>query len=144
MDKRNAEGYYDPTAYNALTKIMKDERKAAYKPLVYICSPFRGDTKRNMFMAREYCRFAIKKNCIPFAPHLLFPQFMNDDEEKERELAMFFNKVFLCKCDELWVFGNKVTEGMAHEITLAEKRRIKIIYFIEKMEVRDESNRNRI
>ena len=46
MDKRNAEGYYDPTAYNALTKIMKDERKAAYKPLVYICSPFRGDTKR--------------------------------------------------------------------------------------------------
>lgn len=134
MDKRNAEGYYDPTAYNALTKIMKDERKATYKPLVYICSPFRGYTKRNMFKAREYCRFAIKNNCIPFAPHLLFPQFMNDDEEKERELAMLFNKVFLCKCDELWVFGNKVTEGMGKEIERAEKRNMKIRYFKYELE----------
>ena len=133
MDKRNAEGYYDPTAYNALTKIMKDERKERYRPLVYICSPFRGDTKRNMFKAREYCRFAIKKNCIPFAPHLLFPQFMNDDEEKERELAMLFNKVFLCKCDELWVFGSKVTEGMGKEITKARSKGLKIRYFIEEI-----------
>lgn len=134
MDKRNAEGYYDPTAYNTLTKIMKDERKTVYKPLVYICSPFRGDTKRNMFKAREYCRFAIKNNCIPFAPHLLFPQFMNDDEEKERELAMLFNKVFLCKCDELWVFGNKVTEGMGKEIERAEKRNMKIRYLKYELE----------
>ena len=42
IDKFNAEGYYDPTTYAALTNIHRDERaaekKAVYRPLVYICS----------------------------------------------------------------------------------------------------------
>ena len=134
MDKRNAEGYYDPTAYNALTKIMKDERKAAYKPLVYICSPYSGNVELNVINARSYCRYAIDNKCIPIAPHLLFPQFMNDDEEKDRELAMFMNMVLLSKCDELWVFGNVVSKGMGQEIEKAEKKKMKIRYFRYELE----------
>lgn len=38
IDKYNAEGYYDPTTYNALTNIHRDEmaadKKAASYPLV--------------------------------------------------------------------------------------------------------------
>ena len=52
IDKYNAEGYYDPTTYNALTNIHRDEmaadKKAASYPLVYICSPYAGDTVRNV------------------------------------------------------------------------------------------------
>ena len=47
---------------------------------------------------------------------------------------MFMNKVFLGKCDELWVFGNKITEGMAEEIELAGKMRKKIRYFSEDLQ----------
>ena len=38
--KYNSEGYYDPTTYEALSRIERGERVARYRPLVYICSPY--------------------------------------------------------------------------------------------------------
>ena len=38
VSKYNSEGYYDPTAYEALTKVAQEEKAARYRPLVYICS----------------------------------------------------------------------------------------------------------
>lgn len=135
-DKFNAEGYYDPVTYKALSRIEKEERAArkaaSFKPVVYVCSPYSGDIERNTANARMYSRFAVAKNTIPFAPHLLLPQYIS--EEHERGLAMFMNKVFLGKCDELWVFGNKITDGMEEEIELAGKMRKKIRYFSEDLQ----------
>ena len=41
MNLYNAEGYIDLTAYEALSRIEREERRAkkaaAYRPLVYIC-----------------------------------------------------------------------------------------------------------
>lgn len=98
-----------------------------YKPLVYICSPYAGDTGKNTENARRYCRFAVNRNSIPIAPHLLFPQFMN--EEAERENALFMGSVLLGKCDEMWVFGNTISNGMRQEITKAEAFKKKVRYF---------------
>ena len=47
VSRYNSEGYYDPTAYEALTKIVQEEKAARYRPLVYICSPYSGDTEGN-------------------------------------------------------------------------------------------------
>lgn len=129
MDKYNAEGYFDPTAYEALSRIEREERKANYRPLVYICSPYSGNVDFNITNARIYCKYAVDHKCIPIAPHLLFPQFLNDEEPTDRELAMFMNMVLLSKCEELWVFGNTISQGMGQEIAKAEKRRMKIRYF---------------
>lgn len=71
--KFNSEGYYDPVVYEALTKVEAEERAAraaaAYRPLVYICSPYVGDIEKNTYRARAFSRFAVEKNCIPMAPH---------------------------------------------------------------------------
>ena len=75
INRFNAEGYSDPTAFEAITAIEKAVKKSYFKPLVYICSPFAGDIKYNVSRARDYSRFAVCKNVIPIAPHLLFPQF---------------------------------------------------------------------
>ncbi|MGN0484142.1 MAG: DUF4406 domain-containing protein [Lachnospiraceae bacterium] len=135
-DKSNAESYYNSSTYKALNRIEKEERAArkaaSFKPVVYVCSPYSGDIERNTANARMYSRFAVAKNTIPFAPHLLLPQYIS--EEHERGLAMFMNKVFLGKCDELWVFGNKITDGMEEEIELAGKMRKKIRYFSEDLQ----------
>ena len=135
-DKSNAESYYNSSTYKALNRIEKEERAArkaaSFKPVVYVCSPYSGDIERNTANARMYSRFAVAKNTIPFAPHLLLPQYIS--EEYERGLAMFMNKVFLGKCDELWVFGNKITDGMEEEIELAGKMRKKIRYFSEDLQ----------
>ncbi len=47
---------------------------------------------------------------------------------------MFMNKVFLGKCDELWVFGSSISSGMSEEIELAGKMRKKIRYFTEELQ----------
>jgi hypothetical protein len=135
INKYNPEGYHDPTVHEALVNIIKEEekaeRKTAFKPLVYICSPYSGDVDRNVKRARVFCRFALEKNCIPIAPHLLFPQFVNDDIPKERELAMLMNMVLLGKCNELWVFGERISKGMNAEIQRAKQKRMTIRYFTE-------------
>ncbi len=136
ISKYNNEGYHDPTTYEALTNIIREEkavRNMPYKPLVYICSPYAGDIKHNVENARKYCRFAYEQNTIPFASHLLFPQFMDDNDPLEREMAMHFNYVMLGKCNELWVFGSVVSRGMEREITVAKKRRQKIRWFDDEM-----------
>lgn len=136
IDKFNAEGYYDPVVFEALTKIEKEERAArkaaAFRPMVYVCSPYAGDIDKNTANARIYSRFAVAKNTIPLAPHLLLPQYIS--EEHERGLAMFMNKVFLGKCDELWVFGSSISSGMSEEIELAGKMRKRIRYFTEELQ----------
>lgn len=103
--------------------------KHAYRPLVNICSPLSGDVTGNTEKARKYCRFALERGQIPLAPHLLFPQFMDDEDPEERKLAMFMDIVLLGKCDELWVFGDRVTPGMQEEIRAARRRGQKIRYF---------------
>ena len=133
VPRRNAEGYQDPTAHKALLSIKKEDR--AFRPLVYICSPYAGDVEGNTAQARAYCRFAaMEKNAIPFAPHLLLPQYMEDSDPQQRELAMFMNMVFLGKCNELWVFGERRSEGMQQEIAKAKTRRMTIRYFTEEMQ----------
>jgi len=132
MDYKNAEGYADPTAYEAMTAVAKSEKP--YKPLVYIASPYAGDTETNVRRAQGYCRFAVTKNCIPIAPHLHYPQFMDDSDKEQRELGLFFALVLLGKCDELWIFGDRVSNGMSQEIKKAEKRGIPIRRFSFKCE----------
>lgn len=141
ISRFNSEGYHDPTTYEALSEIRKEElaAKRTYRPLVYICSPLAGDMDGNMEKARHYCKFAVRSGAIPLAPHLLFPQFMDDTDSDERVLAMFMNKVLLGKCDQLWAFGKTISEGMAAEIGKAEKRGMVIRYFTEDMKEVDES-----
>lgn len=100
-----------------------------YRQLVYICSPYSGNVQMNTEKARHYCRFAADSGAIPIAPHLLFPQFLS--EETERELAMFMDMVVLEKCGQLWVFGSEVSEGMRREIDKAKRKNMKIRYFTE-------------
>lgn len=128
MCKFNKEGYHDLTAYKAIKKTEK------FKPLVYICSPYAGDVEGNVKNARRFCRFGVENNAIPLAPHLLLPQFMDDRNLEERELAMFMNMVLLGKCNEIWVFGSTISRGMIREIRKAKQRKQLIRYFNNQLE----------
>ena len=130
MDKYNAEGYFDPTAFEAMTNIAKQEKALfAFRPIVYICSPYAGDVETNIRAAQRYSRFAVDTGYLPIAPHLLFPQFMDDSDPKERELAMFFGNVLMSKCAELWVCGDTVSDGMAAEIEKARRKNYTVRFF---------------
>ena len=137
MKMKNSEGYPDPTAGMALANVARFEKGTKrYRPLVYIASPFTGDTEYNISRARGYCRFTVRCGCIPLAPHLLYPQFMDEHDPDSRKLGLFFGRVLLGKCQELWVFGDKVSEGMSYEIRKAQKHNIPIKYLTEECEVK--------
>ncbi len=99
------------------------------RPLVYICSRYSGDVSGNVKKAQEYSRFAADNKTVPIAPHLLFPQFIK--EESERDLALELDVELLRRCDEVWVFGieNGISEGMAMEISNAGNAGQDIRYF---------------
>lgn len=135
----NSEGYKDPVVYEALTRVEAEERAAraaeAYRPLVYICSPYAGDIEKNTYRARAFSRFAVEKKYIPIAPHLLCPQYLN--EETERWLGLKMGIVFMGKCEEIWVFGDVISEGMASEIDKAKRMRKKIRYFTDDLQEKE-------
>ena len=121
----NAEGYVDPTAYEALMNIEREAQKTCtFRPVVYICSPLSGDTLANQEAARRYCRYAVDTGYVPIAPHLFFPQFMDDADEHERNLALFMDIVLLTKCAELWVFGDHISKAHSGGVERGTRRRL--------------------
>ena len=87
------------------------------RKIVYICSKFSGDEQHNVEMARRYCRYAVDLGFVPLAPHLLLPQFLS--EKRERALAIQIDLRLLEVCQELWVCGDEISDGMMREIDRA-------------------------
>lgn len=89
------------------------------RKIIYVCSPYSGDIENNVELAKKASRFVVDRGHVPITPHLLLPQFMS--EENERDLAIELNANLLDVCDELWYFGNIVTKGMQGEILHATR-----------------------
>lgn len=97
---------------------------------VFICSPYRASTPKrvehNVAVARNLCRLAAHAGCIPFAPHLLYPQFLDDADERDRAIGIMCGISFLKECDEMWAFGEP-TAGMKVEMAKARELGIPVI-----------------
>ena len=111
ISRYNNEGYPDPTTYGALSNIEQETKAArAYRPMVYVCSPFSGDVVGNTANARKYSRFAVEQGYIPIAPHLLFPQFLNDNNLTERELGLYFGNVLMSHCTDCLLYTSDAAD----------------------------------
>jgi hypothetical protein len=133
MDRYNSEGYPVPTAYNALTAVAREERrnrKPSPRKRVYICSPYRGETEaaiaENVRLAIRYCQMAVRKGCLPFAPHIYLTRFLDDAKPDERKLGLSLGLEILRDCQEVWVCGGTVSAGMKNEIAEAKRLGITI------------------
>ena len=99
--------------------------------MIFVCSPYRGDITRNIENAKRYCKIVVKAGKIPIAPHLYFPQFLDDTDPADRKKGIISGLVLMKYCTEVWVFGNEITDGMRQEIDFAESEGIKIKYISE-------------
>ena len=96
--------------------------------LVYICSRYKPDEEHSVefhrAVAATACRSIINENanCIPVAPHLYLPQFMDDESPVERKAALTYGKHILKQCQvmKVIVVDNIISDGMKAEIELAE------------------------
>lgn len=100
---------------------------------VYICSRYRADDRHtvadNVKRALLACRCAAQAGFAPYAPHLYLPQCLDDNDPAERAAGMRIGQEFLKICDEVWQWGETVSEGMAAEIALAKELGIPVKVF---------------
>lgn len=66
-------------------------------------------------------------------PHLIYPQILDDTIPEQRELGLTLGYHLLAACSEMWVCGERISDGMAKEIHHAERLGINIRY-IRKIE----------
>ncbi len=96
--------------------------------LIYIAHPIGGDVEGNVERVLRICR-AIhiqKRDIIPFAPYIASLKYLDDTIPEERELGMLANReLFLRKAmDEMWLYGSKISIGMAREVQLCIEHKI--------------------
>lgn len=94
---------------------------------IYICSPLRGDYETNITKAKQYCRSVALDGNIPIAPHVYCTSFLDDMVESERNIGMTIGIELLKICDELRIYGDTVSSGMAAEIAEANRLGIPVI-----------------
>lgn len=94
ISRYNHEGYYDPTAYQALNAVDRQQRQERYRPTVCIIVPEGMDDT-------PFRRFAVEQHCIPLCPDRLLAGAADGDG-----LAQFMTIALLSRCAELWFFGD--------------------------------------
>ncbi len=69
---KNSEGYADPTAGSAMSRIMKEYRQKQKKRYadknrrkIYVASRYAGDVDANVAAAVTYCRHVIDEGYMP-------------------------------------------------------------------------------
>ena len=122
---KNIEGYPDPTAGTAMSRVLKEYKQrqrrrfaAKNRRKIYVVSKYAGDVATNKENAVRFCRYVIGCGNMPVASHLLYPQILDDSSPHEREMGLMFGLALLALCDEVWIFteNGEISSGMKREI----------------------------
>ena len=105
---------------------------------VYVCSPLRGadrrETHRNMLAARFYMYFIwLQMKQFARAPHAYLPLIFCDSNPRERGIALDSGMNLLQESATLFVCGNRLSQGMWHEIKCAARNNIPVRVFHPKL-----------
>lgn len=92
---------------------------------VYICSPLGGNVEENLRKVRRYTKYALLCGTAPVVPHF-YALCLDDGIPKEREIGIAAGLSLLWFCNEMWLFGDEVTEGMAAEIQFCKNLNVTI------------------
>ena len=95
---------------------------------VYICHPLGGAIEENMTKVKSIVKELCYKEVMPLAPHLAIATVLNDNipEERKKGLHMCLHMLNPEKIDALWIFGEKLSNGMKMEIEHCMKHSIPI------------------
>ena len=92
---------------------------------VYICAPLGEDVEHDLRQAKRYTEYALKCGTAPVVPHFYALCLDDSQDPKEREICGTAGLSLLWFCDEMWIFGDEITEGMAAEIQFCKNLNIK-------------------
>jgi hypothetical protein len=82
------------------------------RPIVYT-----AQSKRFFYCREAVCQFAFSHGVIPINPFMAFGYFLG--ERTDRDAVRRANDALVLRCDELWVFGRDLANGVLKEIAVA-------------------------
>lgn len=98
---------------------------------VYVCAPLGGDIEGNLEKVRTYTAYALRCGTAPVVPHF-YAECLDDNDPKDREVGLAAGMSLLWLCDEVWVFGDTVTDGMSAELKFSKNLNIRTRHITEK------------
>ena len=88
------------------------------RPVVYLAHPLSGNWAANIADARLWVRAALDAGYAPVAPYLMTEGILF---EKDREIGLELDLATIAVCDQLWICGPTVSNGMGREIEEAHR-----------------------
>lgn len=99
--------------------------------VVYIAHPIGGDVEKNIKKVIEICREVnlTEPDVIPFVPYLSDLYALDDANPIERERGIKNDIALLKKgfIDEIWLYGDRISNGMRAEINVCLEFGIKVV-----------------
>lgn len=92
---------------------------------IFVCSRYRAATPaqmhENIRKTKGICRALALAGHDPFAPHLFFTQFLDDEVEAERALGIHLGQKAMLSCDEVMLAAaDGISDGMEADLEFAE------------------------
>jgi len=92
------------------------------KPVVYT-----AQSKQYFYCRDAVCEFVFQNDSIPINPFRLFDYFLGDRVDRDKIRAA--NAEMISRCDEVWVFGETIADGVLMEIAQAASEGKPVRYF---------------
>lgn len=107
---------------------------------IVVISPFKPgpiyERHENIARAKAICRAIIFAGHVPFAPHLFFPQFLDDDNREEWKMGIEGGQELMIhgRFDRAWYYPGRgetpkevvITEGMQSDMDAARAAGVKV------------------
>ena len=100
---------------------------------IQVVSPYRASATRSVeqhaAFASRLCRLAALAGYAPFAPHLLYPTFLDDGVPEERDAGIECSIAWLEAAKEIWVWDLwGLSDGMQRELREIAEAGILVLY----------------
>ena len=107
------------------TSITQARKWARVKRKVYVSAPLGEDWDEDIENAAKYYEFTLQSECVPVGPHAYATMFgVNEASEIKRLRQAGMSLIWFC--DEIWVFGEQITESMQEEISFGRNMKIRM------------------
>jgi hypothetical protein len=97
------------------------------KPTSELPVVFTAQSKLQFYCRDAICEFVFNQGAVPVNPFRLYEYFLGD--RVDRDFIRQANNNLIRKCDELWVFGETIADGVLFEILYAKKLKMLVKFY---------------
>jgi hypothetical protein len=88
---------------------------------------YTAQSKQYFYCRDVVCEYVFRRGAVPLNPFRAFDYFLND--RVARDLVRKGNQRLIAACDEMWVFGDRLADGVLVEIAQAARLNMPVRFF---------------